>query len=326
MVATETFLSVVDIEWDRAHQGWWAAEGGAVRATLAEHYGADVSGAQLTPSADPDGLRAQLRRAAPRLAEFCNRVRCSFDQDKACAVLVPRLGLAGLDVDTQRQGVFALAALIGYPTANLPFEQAFWDVQDHGAASSRHTSFSENDREADYHADNGALRVPERFFLLYSVQAARCGGGVSLIRDGRILKRQLEEIPGGPEAIQVLSSAVIPRRVPKAFWQYADVAPDGYRYTPILTESRPPMWRWRKDRVFNGLAKHPEYDTPDVRRAVDLLSEVLATGADQLRQVVPTDGLIIVNNHIALHGRTAFTDSARHMLRLRFHEPSASRT
>jgi alpha-ketoglutarate-dependent taurine dioxygenase len=40
-----------------------------------------------------------------------------------------------------------------------------------------------------------------------------------------------------------------------------------------------------------------------------------------MRAMVPTDGVIVVNNHIALHGRTAFTDTTRHLLRIRFHEP-----
>ena len=52
-----------------------------------------------------------------------------------------------------------------------------WDVQHQGGDATGHTSFSENDREAHYHADNGELRVPERFFLLYVVREAGCGGG-----------------------------------------------------------------------------------------------------------------------------------------------------
>ena len=322
MSAIESFTSVVEVEFPRAALGWWVSEGDAVKQVLVDHYGAEVSGDALTPPRDCAALRAQLRTAAPCLTEFTDRVRCEFDVRKACAVLVPRLGLAGLPTDDKRRAAFALAALIGDPTANIPFDHVIWDVQDHGGMSTRHTSFSENDREADYHADNGALRVPERFFLLYVVHGASCGGGISLIRDGRVLRRQLEEMPEGRSAVKVLAEAIVPRRVPKAFRQYADVADDGYKYTPILTESAPPMWRWRKDKVYDGLAKHPEYVTAEVRHAVDMLADLLENGPDQIRQVVPTDGMIIVNNHLALHGRTAFTDSARHLLRLRFHEPS----
>jgi alpha-ketoglutarate-dependent taurine dioxygenase len=47
----------------------------------------------------------------------------------------------------------------------------------------------------------------------------------------------------------------------------------------------------------------------------------LDNGTAEVYQAVPTDGLILINNHIALHGRTAFSDPARHLLRLRFHDP-----
>jgi alpha-ketoglutarate-dependent taurine dioxygenase len=37
--------------------------------------------------------------------------------------------------------------------------------------------------------------------------------------------------------------------------------------------------------------------------------------------MLPTDALLVVDNHIALHGRTAFTDQRRRLLRIRFHDP-----
>jgi alpha-ketoglutarate-dependent taurine dioxygenase len=85
------------------------------------------------------------------------------------------------------------------------------------------------------------------------------------------------------------------------------------------------MWRWREDAVRKGIAAHPEYQTPGVRQALDAVIEQLANGPGEIRQVIPTDGILIIDNHIALHGRTAFTDPRRHLLRLRFHEPPAAR-
>jgi len=37
---------------------------------------------------------------------------------------------------------------------------------------------------------------------------------------------------------------------------------------------------------------------------------------------VPTDGLVIIDNHVSFHGRTSFTDPRRHLLRIRFNELS----
>jgi alpha-ketoglutarate-dependent taurine dioxygenase len=54
--------------------------------------------------------------------------------------------------------------------------------------------------------------------------------------------------------------------------------------------------------------------------------EQLANGPGEIRQVIPTDGILIIDNHITLHGRTAFTDPRRHLLSLPFHKSPAART
>jgi hypothetical protein len=319
MSTTNSIKSVVQLEVNN-ERSWWAMEGDAIRAALVDHYGSDVAGEALTPPHDPAGLRTRLREVAPQLTALTDRTRWAFDNHQACAVLIPELGLGGLTIDDKRKGVFALAVLLGDPTASIPFDHVLWDVRNRGAETSGNTSFSENDREAGYHTDNGALPIPERFFLLYAVRAAQCGGGVSLIRDGRVVKKQLSESPEGRVAIQLLTETKLPRRIPKAFHKYGYITPDGYQYAPVLSDK--PMWRWRKHGILKGIAAHPEIETPEVRQAVDTVIELLQNGPDEIRQVIPTDGILIINNHIALHGRTAFTDPERHLLRLRFHEPS----
>jgi hypothetical protein len=322
MTTTAPPKSVARLDVD--DRSWWATEMAPIRAALIDPYGSDVPGEALPPPRDPAGLRARLREVAPQLTALTDRIRRAFADDRACAVLIPELGLGGRDIDDKRKGVFALAVLLGDPTANIPFDRVLWDVQNRDEESSGHTSFSESDREAQYHTDNGSLPVPEHFFFLYSVQAARCGGGVSLLRDGRVLKKQLEETPEGRAAIQILTETGLPRRIPKAFHAYSDVSPDGYQYAPVLSDE--PMWRWRQGGIRRGIAAHPECGTPEIRKALDSLIELLEHGPDEIRLVIPTDGILIINNHIALHGRTAFTDPQRHLLRLRFHEPRAEQT
>jgi hypothetical protein len=298
----------------------WAREMDAIRAALTDHYGEDVAGDALSPPPDPAALRARLREIAPRLAALTDRIQRAFDVDRACAVLIPEVGLGERSVDDKRKGIFALATLLGDPTANIPFDHVLWDVHNQGDESTGHTSFSENDRKAGYHTDNGALPVPEHFFLLYAVQAAGCGGGVSLLRDGRVVKKHLEETKEGRAAVRVLTRTSLPRRIPPAFHKFADVSPDGYLYASVFADE--PLWRWRKNGIRKGLAAHPECETPEVRQALDMVMELLEEGPDEIRLVIPTDGLLVINNHIALHGRTAFTDPARHLLRLRFHKPA----
>jgi hypothetical protein len=323
MTTTTSFTSIVQLGAIGA-RSWWATERDAIKATLVDHYGADVAGAALTPPHDPAALRARLREAARRLTELTDRIGSAFDVDRACAVLVPELGLRELGIDDKRKCVFALAVLLGDPTANIPLDCVVWDVMNRGDEASGHTSFSENDLKAGYHTDNGALPIPERFFLLYAVQAAQCGGGESLLRDGRVVKSQLEETPEGREAVLLFTEMEWPRRIPEEFKKYANVAPDGYLYAPILAEK--PMWRWRKNGIRRAVAKHPDFQNPEVQKALDALREQLANGSGEIRLTIPTDGILIINNHLTLHGRTAFTDQERHLLRLRFHEPTAAAT
>lgn len=59
-----------------------------------------------------------------------------------------------------------------------------------------------------------------------------------------------------------------------------------------------------------------------VTNATEMINDLLENSPPEVCQKIPTDGVIIINNHIALHGRTPFRDTERHLLRLRFHEPS----
>lgn len=324
MTVSTAPTSVVEMQLDTTQRPWWSREAEPILAALGEHFAGDPAGSALPEPGDPAGLRARLRHVAPRLGALTARIRAAFDQAHAAAVVIPRLGLGGVEVDQQRKAVFALAALLGNPSANAPFQHVVWDVTNHGDHGSGHTSFSENDHKADYHTDNGALAVPERFFLLYAVQAARCGGGVSKLRDIRVIKKQLEETLGGRSVIRVLTETTLPKRIPTALRAGADVTADGYQYTPVFADT--PLVRWRTHGLYKGLADRPEYDTPEVRTALDTVRDLLEKGDEELRQVIPTDGLLIVNNHIALHGRSAFTDPQRHLLRLRFHEPTDTET
>jgi len=301
-------------------RSWWEPETDAIHTALTNYYGRDVAPEALTPPRDPAALRTRLREAAPQLTALTDQIRQAFEIEQACAVVIPKVGLGGLGLDDKRRGIFALAALLGDPTANIPFDHVLWDVRNQGDKASGHTSFSENDHKAGYHTDNGTLPVPERFFLLYAVRAAQCEGGMSLVRDGRTVKKQLEETEEGRAAVRVLSETNLPRRVPPAFDQYGQVAADGLLYAPVLADK--PMWRWRKGGIRRGIVQNPDYDTPEIRQALHTVIDLLNNGPEEIRLIIPTDGLLIINNHIALHGRTAFTDPERHLLRLRFHEPS----
>jgi hypothetical protein len=121
--------------------------------------------------------------------------------------------------------------------------------------------------------------------------------------------------------VDTLRQTPLPIRIPRAFRRkYGATATDGYSYVPVFADK--PMWRWRKDKIENGLVKHPDAETPGVRQALDTVAEQLADTTNEVRQVLSTDAIVVIDNHVAFHGRTAFTDTKRHLLRIRFHDAS----
>jgi alpha-ketoglutarate-dependent taurine dioxygenase len=300
-------------------EGRWSIEVEAVQRVLASYYGAATSGAELHPPADPGALRAQLRAQAPHLAAVTDEMRRLFDSG-ACGVLIPQLGLAHLDVDERRKAVFALAALLGNVTETEPDNhRVVWDVKAADEDARQYSKFSQAPDEAQYHTDSTIVPTPERFFLLYVANQADCGGGQSVLRDGRQVMETLQHSEQGRAAVRTLRETPLPIRIPKAFRRkYGATASDGYSYVPVFAQK--PMWRWRKDKIEQGLVKHPECATPEVRQALDTVAAQLDDTTNELRQALPTDSIVIIDNHVAFHGRTAFTDKTRHLLRIRFHD------
>jgi alpha-ketoglutarate-dependent taurine dioxygenase len=315
-----TASSIAEI--DNAASG--PLEADAVSAVLAEHFGAEAGGDSLAPPADSVPLRAALRAAAPRMSALSDEVRARFD-DGACGILVRNLGISALDVDLQRKAIYGFSVLLGDVRWTHPIDdRVVWDVkraETVDAGPARYSSFSENDREAEYHTDASFAAFPDRYFLLHSVQQAEGEGGETFLTDARNLRAELERTPEGREAVRVLSENDFPMRVPKAFRKEGDASPDGYLYSPIIAGGS--IWRFRKDKIEKGLEAKPDHATPEVRQALDLLYQQLEGRTDEFRAAIPTDGVLIVDNHVALHGRTAFADPGRHLLRARFHKAAS---
>lgn len=314
--ADRSLRGIVELDTDSS----WEIESSGVAATLAEYYGAGVTGSALSPPVDPADLRAKLRASAPGLTSLTDRIQSEFDNG-ACGIFVSRLGLAGLDVDQRRKSVFALAALLGNVTETEPVDhRVIWDVRPQEEELRKFSHFSESDREAQYHTDSTIVPIPERYFLLYAVQQAECGGGLSTLRDGRVVREQLQETAEGRDALRVLTDTPLPLRIPRAFREkYGYKTKRGYITIPIFAEK--PMWRWRRDKIEQGLVANPEYATDEVRAALNTVDALLAEPGG-VTTPVPTDGLVIIDNHVSFHGRTSFTDPRRHLLRIRFNELS----
>ena len=107
--------------------------------------------------------------------------------------------------------------------------------------------------------------------------------------------------------------------MPEKFHYVSQVDAHGCQFTPVCTDQ--PSWRWARRNIRVGLETHPEYATPEVWQAFKAVKQLLAEG-EEFRAALPSDGLLVVENHLAFHARTAFTDPDRHLFRIRFQEPN----
>ncbi|MDT9000029.1 TauD/TfdA family dioxygenase [Paucibacter sp. APW11] len=270
-------------------------------------------------------LGDDLRSVAPGLARLAERLKAEMAA-AGCGVLVPSLGLAGLDAQTRARLVYALCACIGRPTAtDFRKSQLIWDVQNRTPLASSaqlagvespayYATFSEHDREADYHSDTQYYPMPERMVLLYVMEAADCGGGVSRVSDARALRTELDQATTA-WAYRALSERPLPFRVPDAF-RTSD-SPDAVQATLAPVFASEPAIRYRRDTLRSGVALFPEHADDEQRAALEVFEAALARSTRVAEFALPRDSLLLLDNHQALHARSAFSDAGRHLLRIR---------
>lgn len=286
-------------------------------ATLQQHYGADTSPERLVPLACFDALRSDLAARAPQLIDLAGELRDALEGSLS-ALIIPRVGLSHLPLRERAGVLFALSVALGKPTATDKVDRrVVWDVKvrkDKVAAQSVST-FSEHPYEADLHTDTQYYPEPERYMLLYMVAPARCGGGVSKIRSLECLRNELSSTDEGRWAIDYLTGRDLPFRIPAVFTQ--DGKGNGTAVTCAPIFAKRPEIRYRLDTLEQGLKVRPEFDGPELRRAIGLVDRAMNNLERLVQLTMPLDSLQLVNNHTALHGRSPFSDFERHVLRIR---------
>ncbi|MFG1480037.1 TauD/TfdA family dioxygenase [Xanthobacter sp. V4C-4] len=291
---------------------------------LDAHFGAGCPSTGLTKPADGVGLAGDLMRAAPALSGLA-RDAATLLAAGACGLLVPALGLAGLPLEDKRKILYALSALMGTPSVTNPRTgEVVWDVKDarreaagDAAHHGRYWSFSETNDEASYHTDTQYFADPERYFLLYFHEIASCGGGVNSLRSVEMLKDEMMRSRDGREALAFFHEQPLPFRIPTLFTSTGRPETREYTFAPLFGADV--YCRYRSDTLEKGLEDHPEYDTPQARRHLAFWQKLLDDGPGEIRQAMPRDSLVIIDNHRALHARSAFEDHRRLVVRVRFH-------
>lgn len=233
-----------------------------------------------------------------------------------CAILIEKLGLSHFSELERNQLLCALSLALGYPTPTDPREgRLLWDVKARPLPKGYFATFSEHSDRADLHTDTQYYPQPENFFLLYSIRAARCGGGKSILCNGREIQAQLLETQAGQEAYDILTSHPFPFRIPTTFTQSGKVDVVETTLAPIFSVE--PLIRFRLDTLEKGFQARPDLDTPEARAALKVFIHVLENRVNVLKHTLADDDLMICDNHTALHGRTVYLDQQRHLIRVR---------
>ncbi|OKH21575.1 hypothetical protein NIES593_15270 [Hydrococcus rivularis NIES-593] len=236
--------------------------------------------------------------------------------DRYCAIFLDRTHLCSFSEIDRNKLLYALSLALGYPTPTDPrIGKLLWDVKPRYLPAGYFATYSEHSDRADLHTDTQYYLRPEKYFLLYVVRAARCGGGKSLICDSREVKNRLLETEQGRKAYETLSTFKFPFRIPTTFTEAGTIGSVKTTLAPIF--SNEPFIRFRYDTLEKGFQSRRDLDVPEARNALKVLLDVLENKANVVEYYMSDDALAICNNHVALHGRTSFQDRDRHLIRVR---------
>lgn len=290
-----------------------------ILSTLRHFYG-DISQSALVPPAHEKALQSALAQASPTLTHIGEQLRDKLNTDYS-AILISRIGIDHLDLDTRAALLFALSLSMGSPTPTDKVDRkVVWDIRALGCTmrAGHVPTFSEHPQEAVLHTDTQYYQTPERFMLLYCNQSAQCGGGFSTFRDIGCVKQALDKTEQGRWALEMLEHESLPFRVPMSFTKDAGQNTQEITYAPIFSDR--PHVRYRRDTLEQGFKLKPELETPHVRQALDIFAAELERADMSISTMLQPDDLLVLNNHECLHGRTAFSDLNRHAFRIRINE------
>lgn len=257
-------------------------------------------------------LREAVRGRWPALIELADKVAQTIDRGYG-AVVLQNLGFEQYDPELRDSMVLALTATIGIPTDHVGDRRVLWPVRDRCVETGKTRTFSEALGEAPLHSDSAFAPQPERYNALYCVVEAACGGGLSKLVSGRALVADLATSPDGRTCLDLLRNLEFPFAVPDAFFAGTKLIT-----APVLADE--PLIRFRHDCIERGFALRPDLDTPDHRWAYGYFRQAAEQHRSQTLYRLRRGEMIIFCNHQLLHARTDYSDTARHLIRIRMRQ------
>lgn len=308
---------------------------------------------QLPDGDDPVYVKADLRDSDLRIHDLLDRLpahsnRRSLTRESSAAVqacfpelwqlaltvnkllrrgvatlVVEELPFAQLDLARSKQALLAFASCIGRPVSADPHRpNLVWEVCPKSGLPSDYTpTITEHCGDAALHTDSAFKRSPETYVLLFAYKPAADGGGLSQVLSAQHLLNSLSQSPDGRRCIRLLRETRFPFQVPTAFTKDRLDSIVEWVSAPIL--SRQGKIRYRHDLIVSALDHGVTSLSPESQWAI-------AHTVRELEQLTPkslllrSGDLLVLNNQRVLHGRTAFEDRDRMLLRVRLataHQP-----
>lgn len=202
---------------------------------------------------------------------------------------------------------WSLVKKLGLPSEHNDGKADYiWEIAAKQSTSSLKT-YSEHAQKAPLHTDSQYRNNPEKYFSLSSIRVASCGGGQTELLDFKKLYASLKHNAWFKELYEVY-----PIAIPDIFQSVQE----RIVYQPIIKEN--PFIRFRTDTILKGLDLVNEPLESKKRKAFKLLEEEILHSNLIERFHLKKGQIIIIDNHRMLHGRGAFKDSKRLLLRIRF--------
>lgn len=262
-----------------------------------------------------EDLQTLVRTTMPELAELGEEIAALLRQGVP-AIVVQKLPFAQFGLKKSKLIFLAFASGIGDPCAVDPYShKRVWEVSPRNESDVTYIpTITEHNYGADLHTDSSFKQAPEQYVLFYAFHPADDGGGISQLLLADDLLAMLSKNDIGRECLRLLKTISWPFRVPTVFTRNRSETEMEWITAPILSSQ--PQIRFRYDLITSALQRIPVIPAPEAEWALSHFRQVLRESAT-LSLALAQDELLVLNNHVVLHGRTPFEDLDRVLLRIR---------
>jgi Taurine catabolism dioxygenase TauD, TfdA family len=262
-----------------------------------------------------DELQTLVYETVPELSEVAQKI-AQLLRHGVHEIVVQKLPFSGVGLESSKLVLLAFASCIGEPSAVDPYSRKrVWEVSPRvGPGPGYIPTITEHNYGADLHTDSSFKLTPEQYVLFFAFHPAEDGGGVSTLLSKDQLLTRLSETDEGKECARLLSTTEFPFRVPTVFTKRKSESEMEWIMAPILSSQS--RIRFRHDLISSALERIPIKLSSEAEWALSYFVQILHE-CSPLSLALGQDELLVTNNYVVLHGRTAFEDLDRTLLRVR---------